>query len=71
MLKELIEAKQGELQVPGMRKDDMDHIMNYICTNQDQLDIFFPSDAGFHPASSSCAGERFFQAQNITSIMYS
>ena len=33
MLKELIEAKQGELQVPGMRKDDMDHIMNYICTN--------------------------------------
>ena len=35
--------------------------------NQEVVDF----RSGFYPASSSGAGERFFQAQNITSIMYS
>ena len=31
-LKELVEVRQGELEVPGMAKQDLDQILNYICT---------------------------------------
>ena len=42
-IKEIIEVKQGNVVIPGFEDDELDNILNYLCTAQiDELPHFFP-----------------------------
>ena len=52
-LKEMLEIQQNEIEVPGMLKEELDQIFNYIYTNPSAFVICFS-------AMAPIAGEWFF-----------
>ena len=59
MIKEIVDMKNGDLEIAGISQEDLDQIQEYLCT---QWWFFFPA-AGFHPAQISLVWERFPASQ--------
>ena len=57
-LKEMLEIQQNEIEVPGMLKEELDQIFNYICTNPSAFVICFS-------AMAPIAGEWFFSSAKL------